>query len=358
MTLPHRMTVQNIHLGGGTPNMVPVEALGQLMAQLAEAFRLSPDLVFAAELDPAVLTEDWVAAAAQLGLNRASLGVQNLDPAVQGAVNRTETFEEIAACVAWLRNAGIGSINLDLMYGLPRQSVANTLSTIDALVGLRPDRLALFGYAHVPWMKPHQSLIHEKLLPGPSERLDQAAAAAERLVGAGYIRIGLDHFALPGDDLAKAAAAGTLGRNFQGYVPGHAGPILGLGASSISSLPQGFAQNQTQDLAWRQAVAADVLPIAKGVAISHEDQLRAEVIERLMCDLTVDLRQVAARNGQPLRRLASSIAKLQPLVDDGLVEFDGVKVTVTEAGRPLVRSICAAFDTYHSPAAVRHSAAI
>ncbi|RAK52521.1 oxygen-independent coproporphyrinogen III oxidase [Phenylobacterium deserti] len=356
--LPARLPANAVHLGGGTPNMLNADELAAIFGGLRHVFDLSPDAEIAAELDPAVLTRDWVRAAAFHGLNRASLGVQNLDPVVQQAVNRKEAFEEIAACVGWLREAGVRSINLDLMYGLPHQTVANTLSTLDAIVSLRPERLALFGYAHVPWMKAHQQLIADDALPGPSERLDQSEAAAERLIAEGYVQIGLDHFALPEDELAVAAAHKRLHRNFQGYTTDGAKTLLGLGASSIGSLPQGFVQNVAQELGWRQAVAAGQLPIARGVAITADDRFRGEIIERLMCDLAVDLQAVCDRHGRALADISGEVADLCPFARDGLVEWDGAVLRVTEPGRVLVRSVAAVFDAHLAPEAGRHSRTI
>jgi oxygen-independent coproporphyrinogen-3 oxidase len=356
--LPQTMTVGALHLGGGTPNMLTPDDLALLIPALRQAFRFAPGLEVAAELDPAVLTREWVDAAAFHGLSRASLGVQNLAPEVQQAVNRPERLEDIAACVGWLRDAGVGSVNFDLMYGLPRQTVANTLATLDGLLPLKPDRIALFGYAHVPWMKPHQKLLDEAALPGPAERLDQSEAAADRLVAAGYVAIGLDHFALPTDELAIAARAGRLRRNFQGYTADASRTLLGLGASAIGALPQGFVQNQTQELAWRQALAAGDLPIARGVALTNDDRFRGEIIERLMCDFEVNLAKVCARHGRVVADLYGAFAKLEPFVRDGLVVRHGPRVVVTPPGQILVRSICAAFDAHLAPEAGRHAKAI
>lgn len=356
--LPGRLSAKAVHFGGGTPNMLTADELGRLTGALDAVFAPEPGREVAAELDPAVLTREWVQAAGRLGLNRASLGVQNLDPEVQGAVNRRETIEEIAACVGWLREAGVASVNLDLMYGLPRQTLANTLTTVEAILRLRPERIALFGYAHVPWMKAHQKLIAEQALPGPDARLEQSEAAAERLVAEGYVRIGLDHFALPGDELARALAEGRLRRNFQGYTADESLTLLGLGASAIGSLPQGFVQNQAQEVAWRAAVAGGELPIARGVALTAEDRFRGEIIERLMCDLTVDLAAVCARHGREMSELAGARQRLAPFVEDGLLEIDGAKLRVVGEGRLVVRSISAVFDAYLQPEAGRHSKAI
>jgi oxygen-independent coproporphyrinogen-3 oxidase len=356
--LPGRFAARAIHLGGGTPNMLSVEELDAIFGRLDAAFDLRHGLEVAAELDPAVLTRDWVRAASYYGLNRASLGVQNLDPQVQAAVNRKEGFEQIAAGVGWLREAGVGSVNLDLMYGLPHQTTANTLATIDQILTLRPERIALFGYAHVPWMKAHQQLIKDEALPGPAARLEQSEAAAKRLVAEGYLRIGLDHFALPDDELAVALAEGRLRRNFQGYTADSADTLLGLGASAIGALPQGYVQNVAQELGWRAAVAKGELPIARGVGLTPDDRFRAEIIERLMCDLAVDLAAVCARHGRALADLDEALARLAPFEADGLVRRDGARLQVGETGRLLVRSICAAFDRYFVADATRHSRAL
>lgn len=356
--LPGRMTASAVHLGGGTPNMLSAPELEAIFGALRRAFKLAPDSEIAAELDPAVLTRDWVQAAASHGLTRASLGVQNLDPTVQAAVNRHDTLEEIQAGIGWLRAAGVRSINLDLMYGLPNQTLGNTLATLDAILPLRPERLALFGYAHVPWMKAHQKLIHEDALPGAAARLEQSEAAAERLHAEGYVQIGLDHFALPTDELAEAAVEGRLHRNFQGYTTDTAGTLLGLGASAIGSLPQGFVQNATQEMAWRAAVAGSDLPIARGVAVTEEDRFRGEIIERLMCDFEVDLAAICARHNRSISELATAIARLEDFERDGVARHDGGRVMITDPGRFLVRSVCAVFDAYLDADAQRHAKAI
>lgn len=353
--LPGQLKADALHFGGGTPNMLSPDDLAVVFDALRHVFKFAPDAEIAAELDPAVLTREWVQAAGFHGLTRASLGVQNLSPEVQTAVNRIEAFEDIAACVGWLRAAGVRSINFDLMYGLPLQTVANTLSTIDGVLRLRPERLALFGYAHVPWMKSHQKLLDEAALPGPAERLDQSEAAAERLISEGYVRIGLDHFALPDDELAVALAEGRLHRNFQGYTTDAARTLLGIGASAIGSLPQGFVQNVGQELGWRAAVMKEDLPIARGVALTSDDRFRGEIIERLMCDLSVDLEAVCARHDRDMAGLKPEIGRLADFVDDGLIAWSGAKLEVTEAGRVLVRSVCAVFDAHLVTDAQRHS---
>ena len=356
--LPGRLDASAVHLGGGTPNMLNADELAAIFQGLRRVFRLQPDAEIAAELDPAVLTRDWVRAAARHGLNRASLGVQNLDRRVQQAVNRHDTFEQIAAGVGWLREAGVRSINLDLMYGLPHQTVDNTVSTLEAILSLRPERIALFGYAHVPWMKIHQKLIPQAALPGAGERLDQGETAAERLEREGYVRIGLDHFAAPHDSLAVAARERALHRNFQGYTTDAAGTLLGLGASAIGSLAQGHVQNHPDEVAWRAAVSAGDLPVARGVAVTADDLFRREIIERLMCDLEVDLAAVCARHGRDLSALGPELARLEDFRRDGLVRREGPSLQVTQAGRVLVRSVCAVFDAYLPQVAHRHATAL
>ena len=356
--LPSKLSVDAVHLGGGTPNMLTPHELKAIFTALRQIFRFHPAAEIAAELDPKVLTRKWVQAAVGQGLTRASLGVQNLNSEVQAAVNRVESFEHVAQCVGWLREAGVASINLDLMYGLPHQTVANTLSTVEQVLPLRPDRLALFGYAHVPWMKSHQQLIDEAALPGPAARLDQSSAAAERLIAEGYVTIGLDHFALPHDDLAHAQAEGRLRRNFQGYTTDAAKTLLGLGASSIGSLPQGFAQNITAEVGWRAAIDAGRLPIARGVVATPDDRFRGEIIEDLMCAFEVDLEAVCTRHGRDVSELEDAMSGLSAFARDGLVDLRPGHVAITEAGRPLVRSVCAAFDTYLAPNGERHAKAL
>jgi len=342
--LPGRMTAGAIHLGGGTPNMLGEQDLAELFGALREAFDVVPDAEIAAEIDPAVLTRDWVRAAASHGLNRASIGVQDLSPHVQEAVNRIESFEVVRDAVTWLREAGVGSINLDLMYGLPRQRTQDVLTTLSRILTLKPERLALFGYAHVPWAKAHQKLINGDDLPGAVERLDQSEAAAALLASAGYVRIGLDHYALPDDEIAVALAAGRLRRNFQGYTADPHSTLIGLGVSAISALPQGYVQNDASEVGWTRRVREGRLAAIRGVALTDEDRFRAEIIERLMCDLSVDLAEVCARHGRRPDDLVAERARLAVLEADGLVTLDGDRLGMTALGAPWLRTAAQAFD--------------
>ncbi|MDP1631027.1 MAG: oxygen-independent coproporphyrinogen III oxidase [Caulobacter sp.] len=343
-TLPHKPAVGAIHLGGGTPNMLSRDDLGGLFRALRHVFRVSPGAEVAAELDPSVLTRDWVRAAAFHGLSRASLGVQDLSPHVQAAVNRIESFEVVENAVGWLREAGLASVNLDLMYGLPRQRTQDVLATLDQLLTLRPERFALFGYAHVPWARPNQRLIADADLPGPVERLEQSDAAAERLVADGYVRIGLDHYALPQDPLAVALRDGSLRRNFQGYTADPHQTLIGFGASAIGRLPQGFYQNDATELGWRRRVRAGELPVVRGVALTDEDRFRGEIIETLMCHGEADLTAICGRHDRSPAELEPERRRLTAFAADGLVRVSDNGLRVTPLGEPWVRSVAQVFD--------------
>lgn len=270
-------------------------------------------------------------------------------------MNRPESFETIRWAAEALRGQGVTSLNLDLMYGLPLQAAENVITTVAQIVALRPDRIALFGYAHVPWMKPHQKLIKEADLPGPEARFAQSQAAARYLVQKGWQAIGLDHFALPHDSMAAAARAGRLRRNFQGYTTDEAPVLIGLGASSISRTPLGFVQNHTQERDWRAAVAEGTLPVARGVALDPRDAFVGEIIERLMCDFAVDVAEIARERGRDLAEVAAAWPRLLRFQLDGLAEVNGAAVTVTDLGRPFVRALCAAFDPGAADIEKRHA---
>ncbi|MEH6663433.1 MAG: oxygen-independent coproporphyrinogen III oxidase [Brevundimonas sp.] len=349
--------VGSVHLGGGTPNMLPPPELERLMAGLAARFDLSDCYDIAAELDPEVLTDDWMRAAGRIGLSRASLGVQDLSPKVQAAVNRPESFESIRRAVEGLRAQGVTSLNLDLMYGLPLQTEINVVTTLGQITELKPDRIALFGYAHVPWMKPHQKLIRSEDLPDAHARFLQSQAASRYLQAKGWTAIGLDHFALPHDSMAAAQRAGRLRRNFQGYTTDTAPTLIGLGASAISRTPDGFAQNAVQERDWRQAVQGGRLPVARGVALTDRDVLIGALIERLMCDFDVDVEACTRLHGLDPDSLRGVWRRLQPFAEDGLIEIAGTRVMVTPLGRPFVRAVCAAFDVHALPAG-RHARVI
>ncbi len=353
-----RLPVRHIHWGGGTPTALPPASMRAIMDRLRARFTIQSGAEIAVEIDPRTLTEEAVDTLAAMGTNRASLGVQDFDPAVQTAIGRHQSLDLTARCVSQLRAVGIDSLNLDLICGLPYQTTAGVRDTVEQALSLRPDRVAIFGYAHVPWMKKHQALIPDDALPGPLARFDQRAMAEQTTQAAGYTPIGLDHFALPDDSLAMAASNGRLRRNFQGYTTDDAPVLIGLGASSIGSLPRGYVQNHAAVPAWRDAVRADTLPIARGIAMTAEDRLRRDVIEQIMCDFSTDLTATARRHGAEPGTLLDAEPALRAMADDGLITWDGSGLTVTPIGRPFVRNVAAAFDAWLQPGTGRHSAAV
>lgn len=355
-SLPGRLPVGHLHLGGGTPNQLNPAQLERLFLTLADVFAISEGAEVSVELDPRRLDAAQVETLASLGVTRASLGVQDFDPVVQRAVNRVQPFELVARAVDDLRNAGIEAINFDLMYGLPHQTVDGVTHTAELAAGLRPDRIALFGYAHVPWMKRHQARIDEAALPDAAARSAQEQAAAARLVGLGYKRIGLDHFARAKDPMAVRLREGGLRRNFQGYTTDPCTTLIGLGPSAIGAMPDGYVQNHADPVAYREALSDHRLPVARGCALTPDDLFRRDIIERLMCDLTVNLGAIAARHGADPRRL--DLDGVDALATAGICERRGLEVSVPEANRPLVRLVCAAFDAYLGDGGARHSRAV
>jgi oxygen-independent coproporphyrinogen-3 oxidase len=317
---------------------------------LRERFAILPGAETAIEIDPRTFDPAMAPALAAMGCTRASLGVQEFDPLVQRAVNRVQPLATVRATVDSLRAAGIGSIAFDLMYGLPHQTVGTLLATCREAVALRPDRIALFGYAHVPWIAKNQRLLPAAALPGPAERFAQAEAAGGFLAAEGFLRIGLDHFARPGDPMAQALAEGRLRRTFQGYTVDDADALLGFGATAIGRLPQGYVQNLPETRSWSAAVDAGRLPVHRGLAFTPEDRLRGRIIERLMCELAVD--PVAEARAAGLAGLAfdGEFAALGPLVRDGLCRVVGTRIAVPPAARAALRIVAAVFDATLGPA--------
>ena len=258
---------RHLHWGGGTPTILSPDDFRKVMTALRACFAFDPAAELAIEIDPRTLTREYVDVLAEAGITRASLGVQDFDPRVQTAVNRVQSFERTARVADWLRAAGIGSINLDLMYGLPYQSVASVEATVRRALALEADRIVLFGYAHVPWMKRHQRLIPEQALPDSDARFAQNQAAAAVLIAAGYEPVGLDHFARRGDVLAQRQRDGRLRRNFQGYTSDESPTLMGFGASAIGTMPDGYVQNAPNAVAYRAAIEAGRLATARGYAV-------------------------------------------------------------------------------------------
>ena len=356
--LPGKFRVSHVHWGGGTPTMLSAEDFADVMALIGERFAFTPDAEKAIEIDPRTVDTEKISALAAAGINRASLGVQDFSPKVQEAINRVQSFELTKEVTENLRAAGIEKINFDLMYGLPLQTVEDVLQTVELSHQLRPDRIALFGYAHVPWMKTHMKLIRDEDLPDSEMRLRQAELAAEKLQDLGYRQIGLDHFAKADDTLSLALENGALNRNFQGYTTDTADALLGVGASSIGRLPMGYVQNAVPLQEYERRVLAGRFPIGKGIAISMDDRLRGQVIERLMCDLKVDLETAARQFGANLSYFSAELAELAPYEKEGLVTVQEGLLTITPKGRILVRAVCALFDSYLKQGLARHSKAV
>ncbi|MEL6388017.1 MAG: oxygen-independent coproporphyrinogen III oxidase [Pseudomonadota bacterium] len=356
--LPARFTISHLHWGGGTPTAMTADDLECAMEVVRANFDIAPNAELAIESDPRTVDDEMIARIGAMGFNRASFGVQEFDPQVQVAINRVQPPEMVAEAVDKLRRAGVSSINFDLIYGLPYQTADILLRTIDVCAAMAPDRIALFGYAHVPWMAKRQRMIPEAALPGAAERLEQADQAATALVDHGYVPVGLDHFALPGDCLARAERAGTLKRNFQGYTTDTAAALLGVGATAIGRTPDGLVQNIAETGAWARAVSAGVLPVSKGHAYGGEDKLRADVIEALMCFGVADIAAISSAHGVAPEWADGARAALRDVEGDGLVSWTGHRLTVAKDGLPLVRVVASAFDIYFQGQAAKHSIAV
>lgn len=357
-TIGQRLPISHVHFGGGTPTVMTPEMFADLVGALRYSFLVLPDAEIAVEIDPRTLTEPMSEALGFCGVNRASLGVQSFDPAVQRAINRLQSFEQTAVSVERLRRAGVDKLNLDLLYGLPLQTVASCQDTVAKCIELRPDRFSVFGYAHVPSFKKHQRKIAEDALPDSTERHLQSETIADALVDAGYVRIGLDHFALPGDNLALAQRDGRLRRNFQGYTDDDADTLIGLGASSIGKMPQGFVQNAVATRDYLARIAEDRLATAKGYAFTDEDRFRADIIERIMCDMAVDLPQIAHNHGRAPESAIVDRSRIESLIADGAVTMSGNRLSVSEGAEFLVRSVASAFDAHLAQSAATHSRAV
>ncbi|MEJ8308849.1 oxygen-independent coproporphyrinogen III oxidase [Agrobacterium larrymoorei] len=350
--------VTAVHFGGGSPTMVKPEDLIALMDHIRSTFSVSDDAEISVEMDPNDLDEGRYDALAAIGMTRASLGVQDFDPKVQNTINRIQTFEQTKSVVDAVRARGVHSVNCDVLYGLPYQTLETLRDTIDKILSLNPDRVALFGYAHVPWMKKHQTMIPEEALPDAIARYRQMTTAAEMLVEAGYEAVGIDHFAKPGDTLASAMKEGELRRNFQGYTDDSADAVIGLGASSIGKLPQGYVQNIVATGEYERMAETDGLCTARGIALSVEDRVRAYVIERIMCDFSLDLSALTALYGNASLTAVEEARHFAQTDCDGLVHLKADHFALTDTGKPFARSIAARFDTYLSNGRGRHSLAV
>lgn len=350
------VTLRHLHWGGGTPTLLSPGLIARLATAIAARFPFAPGAQFSVEIDPAEVDGARLDALAAAGMNRASVGVQDFDPAIQKRIGREQGFELTRDVIAAIRARGIGSVNIDMLYGLPGQDRAGLARTVDQVIDLAPSRVALYGYAHVPWMSKRQKLIPAEMLPDAVARLGLFEAARDRFVAAGYDEIGIDHFALPGDTMATAQAQGKLRRNFQGYTEDAAEVLIGAGASSISRYPQGYAQNAPATAAYQDAVRNGRLATSRGHVFTHDDRLRARMIEELMCHFRVPLRDLAVETGTDEGAIRAVAAGALAAFPEALL-MDGVALQVRPEWRPLARVIARYFDAYEMSAS-GHSLAI
>jgi oxygen-independent coproporphyrinogen-3 oxidase len=346
MTNPHRQVTQ-LHFGGGTPTFLLPSELKQLTGMLRDAFGFAPGMEAGVEIDARTLTQEHVDALREAGFNRASFGVQDDTPEVQWTINRIQPYEMTAQAVERVRAAGFGSVSFDLIYGLPRQTPESFSMTLDNVLKLQPNRLAVFSYAHVPSLKPAQKLLERVGLPGTEEKLQLLRITVEKMLGAGYVYIGMDHFARQDDELVTALRHGTLRRNFQGYSTQAPADVYGLGVSSISQIPGSYWQNHRTLPEYYASLERGELPWHTGYAMGEDDRIRAGVIMSLMCNLRVDFAEHSAQAGIDYREyFAEELDALRQFEDDELLSFQGDVLEVGAAGRFVIRSIAMQFDKY------------
>lgn len=350
------ITLSRLHWGGGTPTMLPPALIARLAGALQEAFPLAEGAEFSVEIDPSEIDAPRMEALAAAGMNRASIGVQDFDPLIQEAIGRPQSFELTATAVRLIRQHGIASLNTDILYGLPHQTPARMSETVQKVLALSPDRVALYGYAHVPWMSKRQVMIPDEVLPGGESRLDLFETAQALFIAEGFDEIGIDHFARPGDGLARAAAEGRLRRNFQGYTDDPSEVLLGLGASSIARFPQGYAQNAPATGAYTALVRAGQVPVTRGHVFTPEDHWRGRMIEMLMCGFRIDMAEIEARFGIVAARQAALFEPLLARFGSAL-RLREDRLEITPAARPLTRMIAQALDGY-AVTAGSHSSAV
>ncbi|MEL7124822.1 MAG: oxygen-independent coproporphyrinogen III oxidase [Pseudomonadota bacterium] len=350
--LPHGVRLKRLHWGGGTPTLLDADMIQALAGAIAQTALFADDYEFSVEIDPNEIDQPRLDALGAAGMTRASIGVQDFDPDIQAVIGRDQSFEITARTVEMLRATGIASLNADILFGLPHQTPQRMTSSVSKLLSLGPDRVALYGYAHVPWMARRQNLIPSDALPTPQERLTLFEVARKLFLWDGYDEIGIDHFAIPSDGLAQARQSGTLRRNFQGYTDDQSDVLIGVGASSISRFPQGYAQNQPATSRYASAIENGAFATARGHAFAGDDLLRARLIEAIMCDFEVKL---ADMPGDP----ATVRALLQSACDafDGTLTLQNDRLIIPDAARALTRMVARHFDAYTVEEG-RHASAI
>jgi oxygen-independent coproporphyrinogen-3 oxidase len=343
---PERKVAQ-LHWGGGTPTHLNPDEIKELSGYIKENFELKENSENSCEIDPRELTKEHLMALREGGFNRISMGVQDFDPKVQKAVNRIQPEELTRQVVQWVRELGFHSFNLDLMYGLPFQSVEEFEKTIEKIIDISPDRIALFNYAHVPWLKKHQALIKEEDLPKPEEKLEILKMSVAKLTSAGYVFIGMDHFAKPDDELTQALRDKKLYRNFQGYSTNAGTDLYAMGITSISQIGNVYAQNVKTEREYFHALENGSLPTFKGYKLNEDDLLRKDVIMRIMCDFQLDFSEIEEKYNIDFEKYFQwGLKNIREMIDDGLVEIKDGKLTVNEMGRLLIRNVAMNFDGF------------
>ncbi|MDX5376173.1 MAG: oxygen-independent coproporphyrinogen III oxidase [Halomonas sp.] len=351
-----RMT--QLHLGGGTPTYLSNAQLGELMAALDEAFHFAEPEAreFSLEVDPRTVTPEQIHELKALGFNLLSFGVQDFDPDVQKAVNRVQSEEQVVELVAAAREAGFQSVSVDLIYGLPLQTVASFDATLAKIIALRPDRIAAYSYAHLPELFKAQRLIRPEDMPPPERKLELLELTIRRLTAAGYVYIGMDHFALPDDELSLARENGTLQRNFQGYSTHADCDMIGLGITSIGKVGDSYSQNVKETAQYQARLEAGRLPVMRGYRLNDDDRLRRDVINALMCHGRIDFAAIEARHDVVFRDyFADALAQLEEMQADGLLTISDGAIEVLPAGRLMMRNMAMAFDAYLKPEENRYS---
>ncbi|MEM1378155.1 MAG: oxygen-independent coproporphyrinogen III oxidase [Pseudomonadota bacterium] len=348
----------HVHFGGGSPSILNSDDMAALHEALASTFSLSNETEISVEIDPSDVTDDTLMGLNNLGVTRISVGVQDFDPLVQEAINRPQTFEQTRDVIEAVRGAGVGSVNIDALYGLPHQTTARLQRTLEQVVSLTPDRIALFGYAHVPWIKKHQKMIKDEHLPGTIERFEQAQLAADLLVGNGYHRIGIDHFAKPEDELAIAAQEKRLHRNFQGYTTDSCDVLIPIGGSSIGQFPGGYVQNEVATARYRERVAIGEVTTTRGYLMTRDDTIRAYMIGRIMCDFEVRADDLVAGFGVEAIPYVDELERVAADDADGLCVFKNGLFAITGFGRPFTRLVASLFDAHLAGSTVRYSKAV
>ncbi|MGD0351570.1 MAG: oxygen-independent coproporphyrinogen III oxidase [Verrucomicrobiota bacterium] len=357
---PARKVVQ-LHFGGGSPTFLRPDEIRRLGEIIHQHFAFSPDIEAGVEVDPRRLTRDHMVALREIGFNRASMGVQDFNPKVQEAIHRLQPRELTQQAMDWMRELGFGSINLDLIYGLPHQTPESFNETLNIVLEMKPDRLAVFSYAHVPWIKPSQKILEQKILPAPETKLQVLKLVIEKLTANGqYVYIGMDHFAKPTDELAVAQKKKQLQRNFQGYSTRAGSDIYAFGMSSISQIPDAYWQNEKELPKWQEAVEAGRVPLHRAYFVTDEDKIRRETIMRVMCDLSLDYAAMSQKLGINFaQHFVNELAALAPFEADGLVKRMPTGLEVTDTGRLFIRNIAMCFDNTLAPAGERkHSRTI